>query len=45
MDADAGEHGWIGTVVVMSTVDERINKSSTYLVDGQTQMASKCRCW
>ena len=45
MDADAGERRWIGTMVVMSAVDERINKSSTYLVDGQTQMTSECRCW
>ena len=45
MDADAGERGWIGMVVVMSTVDERINKKSTYLVDGRTRMASERRCW
>ena len=45
MDANAGERGWIGTVVVMSTVDERINKNSTYLVDGRTWMASEHRCW
>ena len=45
MDTNAGERGWIGTVVVMSAVDERINKNSTYLVDGQTWMASEHRCW
>ena len=45
MDAEAGERGWIGTVVVMSAVDKRINKSSTYWMDGRMRMASERRCW
>ena len=31
MDADAGERGWMGTVVIISAVDERISKRTNFL--------------
>ena len=44
-NADAGECGscygrvWMGTVVVISAVDERISKKINLHIDGWTQMA------